>query len=386
MISARFLSLVRFSHKSALTLANAERLCEKTDIIDVSDDFLKYGNVKRMMHQFPFFVRDSIPRTDPELTEVVKRYDEVCYYTGPERELYPGPILMDCYTALESPENQTVANLKLASMLAWVFDHATTSIIIIDDILDGNIGRWKKPSWHSQSHIGLSVLLDGKLATMGTFAILRKYLHSHPKYKYFHELLSKLVYLTNVGQCIDATTSEHFQKTRDISLISFERYQTIVKYKTNFILYTAPPLAAMYLAKIDTKLYFDSQSLFEQFSIYRQAQNDMWDIFSRFETIGKIGTDITGGKCTWITSTALIHANESQKKALLENYGKSEVECVNVCYNIFYELDILGKYKKFKEDLVRACEERTGAVGHPGFTKMINTILEHYIVTEDFQS
>lgn len=141
MISARFLNTIRFCHKSALTLAHAGKLCEKTKIVDESDDFLKYGNVERMMYQFPFLVRDSIPRTDPQFTEIVKRYDEVCYHTGPERELYPGPIIMDCYTALESPENQTVANLKLASMLAWAFEHPTTSIIIIDDILDGHIER-----------------------------------------------------------------------------------------------------------------------------------------------------------------------------------------------------------------------------------------------------
>ncbi|XP_031358292.1 farnesyl pyrophosphate synthase-like [Photinus pyralis] len=374
----------RFCYKSALSIAHADKMCDQTHLTDKPDDFQELTNVKKMMHQFPFVVRDSILRTDPEMRGVVERYDELCYYTGPERDLYPGPVLMDCYTALESPEKLTCDRLKMATMLSWAFEHAATCILIVDDVMDESVERWKKPTWHTLPEVGMRVALDVNLIRMGAFAILRRYLNHHPNYKHFHNLLAEIIQQSHLGQALDVATSGLFRKTRDISLLSFDEFQAITVYKTHFVMYVAPVLSAIYLAELDPDLYFDSVRLFRSFSVYRQAQNDMWDVFGHHVNVGKVSCDIANGQCTWITSMVLIHGSEKQKELLQENYGRAEISCRNVCYRIFEELEVLGKYVELKEDLVRSCAERISEVSHPGFARMINTLLEHYVVQEDF--
>uniref|UniRef100_A0A1Y1MKW3 Farnesyl pyrophosphate synthase n=2 Tax=Photinus pyralis TaxID=7054 RepID=A0A1Y1MKW3_PHOPY len=374
----------RFCYKSAVSLAQAEKMCERTHLVDGPNDFNRFGNVKKMMCLFPFVVKDSIPRADHELREVVERYEELCYYTGPERDLYPGPVLLDCYTALESPEKQTRANLKMATMLSWAFEHAATSILIADDVNDENLERWKKPSWHTLPHVGMRVTLDGRLITAGAFEILRKYAISHPNYRDFHKLLAEIIHQSYLGQTLDIATSDLFKKTRDISVLSSDRFHAITKYKTGFIMYGAPVLSAIYLAEQNPKLYFDSVRIFGNFAIHRQAQNDMFDTFGNYDNIGRHSTDIANGKCTWITSMVLIHGSEKQKRLLRENYGRAEISCRNVCYRIFDELNVFGKYVEMKQDLVRSCAERISEVSHPGFARMIDTLLEHYVLKDDF--
>ncbi|XP_031357881.1 farnesyl pyrophosphate synthase-like [Photinus pyralis] len=252
-----------YSQQTALTMSRAGRLYNKTNLAESSDEFPKNDFVKMMMYHYPFSIRDSIPRHDNEFTEVIKRFDEFCYYAGPERELYVGTIVLDCYQVIASAENLTVKNLRLASILAWVFENITTGFIVGDDLLDGHVVRWNKPCWHKTLPPNQTSFLDIKKIQTGSMLLLRKYFSDHPTYPQLLNLLCEVLYHTHMGQIIDYI-SEVFKKTRDPDLLKMGHYKPLVFYKTGFVLYVAGPLGAMYHANFDTHPYFRSKHIFEK--------------------------------------------------------------------------------------------------------------------------
>lgn len=48
-------------------------------------------------------------------------------------------------------------------------------------------------------------------------------------------------------------------------------------------------------------------------------QDDFLDCYGDKKLIGKSGTDIVEGKCTWLVVNALLHVNPEQKKKLQVN-------------------------------------------------------------------
>ncbi|KAB0790489.1 hypothetical protein PPYR_15115 [Photinus pyralis] len=382
------LSVLRrcYSLKTAITMEHAGRLSKAVNLAQPIEAFPMDDTLMMMMDQYSFAVRDSTLRGEVELDPAIKRFDEFCYYAGPERELYTGTIMINCYHKIESPERLTPENLKLASILAWVYENITTGFVLTDDILDGHKVRWKKPAWHALPHVKQSSLLDIKQISIGSMLLLQKYFRNHPRYPQLQNLLTEFMHLTFLGQCLDYITSENYQQTRDCNLLGMKHYKSIVMYKTGFPLYIASPLGALHLANVDTEPFARSKHIFEKLAVYRQAQNDMWDSFSDFKNIGKHSSDIAKGKATWITATVLVEATETQRQLFLENYGREEPECQRVVRDVFGEMNIVERFGKFRHELMRECDEHTSMVAHPTVTKMINVLIEKYVnIYEDYE-
>ncbi|KAK5639793.1 hypothetical protein RI129_010604 [Pyrocoelia pectoralis] len=376
----------RFSSKIATTLATAGKLGKATNIVEQPHDLLGKDTVELLMSQYAFAVRDSLPRTDPELYNAIKRFDDMCYHTGPERELVTNTILLNAYKGFELPENLTPANLKMAAMLGWAFENLVVVTFLSDDIIDNSSVRWKKPSWYTLPNIGLTTLLDMRQVTMGAFALLRKYLKDHPSYKHLHGILSDFQYLMYIGQSLDFIGSSLFKRTRDAHFLSMQRILATTYHKTTATLYLLPILAAAYLAKLDPQIVFKSRSIIKSLGVHRQAQNDMRDLCGDFNNIGKTtGTDIAGGVCTWITGTLFQFGSEEQKNVLLHNYGRPERECQEEVYRVLKEFGIVERYRNYTKEVVAECNEHTSTVAHPGTAKILNLLLEQHVnIDENF--
>ena len=82
-----------------------------------------------------------------------------------------------------------------------------------------------------------------------------------------------------------------------------------------------------------------------------QVQDDYLDCFGDPNITGKIGTDIQDGKCSWVIIKAMQNASPTQRKILKQNYGQLEDEAVANVKEVFNQLDMDGKYRKYEEEV-----------------------------------
>ena len=64
--------------------------------------------------------------------------------------------------------------------------------------------------------------------------------------------------------------------------------------------------------------------------------------------IGKIGTDIEDGKCSWNIVTALELCSQQQRQTLNENYGIKDINCVNNVKKVFEEIGLRKRFEEFE--------------------------------------
>lgn len=84
---------------------------------------------------------------------------------------------------------------------------------------------------------------------------------------------------------------------------------------------------------------------------YFQVQDDYLDCYGDPHFIGKIGTDIEDSKCSWLIVQALKRANEDQKQSLLDNYGKSDPECVAKVKSVYNELAMQSVFLEYEKEV-----------------------------------
>ncbi|KAF5279500.1 hypothetical protein FQA39_LY05610 [Lamprigera yunnana] len=372
-IGIRYYSIkCSLSSRAALTMANSH-----------------FSNPKQINVKEPEVclnhVRDSVPRiVEPELVEVIRRFDDFCYYTGPNRELYPSLVLIDSYKIFEDPNNLTPENLKLASILAWCFENATTSMLVNDDIMDEQGVRWKKKCWHLRSHIGLTALVDAKQLTVSSYFLMKKYFKKHPFYVDFVNLLAESLQRTVFGQSADVSSSEQFKRNRNIQFLSKQTYISNVIYKSAYSIYKIPVLAAMRFANVTKSNSFNLiADVLLMLAIYRQAQNDMWDVFGKYETIGKYGTDLVKGRCTWLTATVAEHGTDQQKALFCKNYGKENAKCQNTIIGLFADLGMIEKFLQYKENLITDLHKKMDDVVDPKMKRLVKLFIENYVDVDE---
>lgn len=156
---------------------------------------------------------------------------------------------------------------------------------------------------------------------------------------------------TIYGQCSDLLSNKPGSAQIDFSIYTRSRYKAIVAYKTAYYSFSLPARAALYLADLnDPELHFESEQIMIKMGIFFQMQDDFLDVFADPKTLGKVGTDIADGKCSWPVITALELVNGEQRKRLLMNYGQAEARCVSAVKRLFIELGIPRIYYQLEEN------------------------------------
>ncbi|XKL64258.1 hypothetical protein PGB90_004344 [Kerria lacca] len=154
-----------------------------------------------------------------------------------------------------------------------------------------------------------------------------------------------------MGQALDVLLSKNFETTRKMNKFTMDRYKAIVKYKTAYYSFQLPVSLAMFMAGIsDEKRHRQAKLILLEMGSYFQIQDDYLDCFGNMAEIGKSGTDIQDGKCTWLLVVALQRANAQQKEKLDECYGCNDLEKVEIVKNIYKEIGLPNIYAAFEED------------------------------------
>lgn len=117
----------------------------------------------------------------------------------------------------------------------------------------------------------------------------------------FHDVSLK----TTLGQLMDLIFSgSKSESKRDVHRFTMDNYLLIIRYKTAFYSFYLPVALAWTLAG-NRSLSEISKLILFSLGEHFQIQDDYLDCFGDPDVIGKVGTDIQEGKCTWLFVKAL---------------------------------------------------------------------------------
>ncbi|EFW99779.1 farnesyl-pyrophosphate synthetase [Grosmannia clavigera kw1407] len=251
-------------------------------------------------------------------------------------------------------------------VMAWVVELLQFAILASDDIVDGDLWRRGRWSWHRQPGVGLSAVYDTFVATFLALAFLKKHLDQKKAYIGMVESINREILYVQLYQSFDtmvanqgpgnvSTFCEH--KLRDISL--------------GLCGYFFLPFSLMlhYLGQGTPDNLRQTREITDEISIYYQAQNDYIDLYGDRSNNGKDGRDIRENKCSWLIVEALNRSDKGQRTALKNKYGRSDKECVDEVKQIFNDLDLKGAFKQYQSGAIQKIKEQIQSVdegsGHP---------------------
>ena len=73
----------------------------------------------------------------------------------------------------------------------------------------------------------------------------------------------------------------------------------------------------------DPEMFRQAKTILLEIGQFYQTQDDFFDCFGDPAVIGKVGTDIAEGKCSWLAVVAMQRATEEQKEVMKACYGST---------------------------------------------------------------
>lgn len=171
----------------------------------------------------------------------------------------------------------------------------------------------------------------------------------------FHETALQI----ELGQAFDMLTAD--EGAPDLATFSPTTYSQIVTYKTAYYSFYLPIALALYAADAATPANLvAARAILVPMGEYFQIQDDYLDCFADPNVLGKIGTDIVDGKCSWLVVQALQCASADQTRLLVEKYGRADGE--SAVKALYTELRLEEVYRTFEEQRVAELRERIAAL------------------------
>jgi farnesyl diphosphate synthase len=191
------------------------------------------------------------------------------------------------------------------------------------------------------------------------YFMLRRYLRADAAlYVSLLELYHEVSLQTQLGQMLDTTASPQGQKSPALlAKFSLELHRLIVQYKTAFYTFYLPIASAMMLCGLGSAAELGaarriSLELGEKF----QIEDDYLDCFQDPKVLGKVGTDITDFKCSWLVAKALLLCSPQQRRVLEECYGSAEEAKIERVKQLYRELGLPAVYEEQERASLARCE------------------------------
>jgi farnesyl diphosphate synthase len=229
--------------------------------------------------------------------------------------------------------------------------------------MDNSILRRGKPCWHLVPSIGVSnAVNDGLFLENAVFAIIRNLVPKEKRLVVL-ELINETVMRTLVGQNLDVNT-------HGVHDFHEDRYRTIIKSKTSFYSFWLPVALGVALSSVEVseeELHL-TRAACVVLGEYFQIQDDYLDCFGSPEVLGKVGTDIEEGKCTWLVVKAFQRATPEQKAKLTcyfekEHRTKDEVADIKKMYK---DLGLEELFESEEKAMSERAQQAIAAVQTPG--------------------
>lgn len=338
---------------------------------------------REFMACFPDIVRDLTETGKHiDVPEASKWLAKVLQYNVPNGKKNRGLATILAYKMLEKRENLTPENIHLANIMGWCTEMFHTHQLILNDIMEGTEMRRGVPCWYRQPNVGLGGINDATLIQSAMFSTLKRYFSNKPYYKNVLEMFNEMLLKCAIGQHMMSILTKTDKP--DLSLFTMEKYEVLTKYRTSYYTFQMPVGLALLMTGVDDpETHRQAKTILLEMGEFFQIQDDFLDCFGDPAVMGKNGTDIQDGKCTWLAVVALQRANPAQRQLMEQNYGSSKPEDVQKIKNLYEELQLPHTYSVYEEatyDLLRTqIQQVTRGLPHDLFFKILDNIFRRSI-------
>ncbi|XP_014476182.1 PREDICTED: farnesyl pyrophosphate synthase-like [Dinoponera quadriceps] len=306
---------------------------------------------RELMAVWPDIVRDITEASQHlDIPNISKWIAKVLQYNVPGGKKTRGLALVYAYKMLAPNDQITQENIRLVRILAWCVELVHAFLLVIDDIQDQSLFRRNQPCWYLHNDIGLAAINDGIMIESIMYQLLRKHFSGKDCYIDLLETFQDIILKTIMGQSLDLQ-STNFGKMPNLNLFTMDRYNSIANYKSSYYTFILPITAAMHFAGIkDREMLRQAKTILLEMGHFFQVQDDYLDCYGKLEVIGKVGSDIEEGKCTWLAVVALQRVTLEQRKILEECYGCSDPEKIKRVKQLYNDLGLPNMYSIYEEE------------------------------------
>jgi NADP-dependent 3-hydroxy-3-methylglutaryl-CoA reductase len=273
-------------------------------------------------------------------------------HAGPGGKMNRG--LTVCHTASALLPNMQAQERQHSIVLGWAVELLQAFFLVADDVMDNSVTRRGKPCWYRLPHVGLKAVNDSFILEACVLVLVKRHLGDTRCYTQIVELLRECTLQTELGQCLDLNTEDSLRCSDSERLVlenyTMQRVQAIAKHKTAYYSFYLPLAMGMALAGYREPSVFEAaKKVCMDIGIYFQAQDDFLDCYGDPEIIGKVGTDIESGKCSWLVAEALARCSSEQRSIIEDNYAIDDPAKVAAIKQLYDELGIKEAYEAYEE-------------------------------------
>jgi len=239
-----------------------------------------------------------------------------------------------------------------AKVLGWAVELLQAFFLVADDIMDQSTTRRGKPCWYTLPEVGLKAINDSFILEACVYILMKKHVGGSKAYGQLVEIMHECAFQTELGQALDLNTEDQGEDGCPLDDYTMQRVQAIAKHKTSYYSFYLPLALGMALAGHEDEQTFEAaKKICVDVGVYFQAQDDFLDCYGDPKLIGKIGTDIESGKCSWLVAKTLEICTPEQRAILEECYGRGYDDPSQVARvkQLFLDLDISKYYHAYEE-------------------------------------
>ncbi|CDJ45916.1 farnesyl pyrophosphate synthetase, putative [Eimeria brunetti] len=294
-----------------------------------------------------------------------------------------------------------------ACALGWGVELLQAAFLVADDQMDCADTRRGKVCWYKREDVGpANAINDAVFLIFAIHQVLREFLGNHPAFSACADLLQDVAFNTVLGQHLDSNGSvdrllqprqqpqpQQQQQQQELLRVLREgtaaaaatlqqltaaarsRQQAAARLKTSYYSFWLPTaLGLLYSGVNDQSLLAKAQEICLCTGDYFQAQDDFLDCFGCRDALGKSGTDIREGKCSWLLVEALKAATPAEAAELLAAYGKPEGEAT--VRELYVHLKVQERFKDYENGACDKILRLVDELKHPGMRSYFVALLQ----------
>lgn len=231
--------------------------------------------------------------------------------------------------------------------------------------MDSSLTRRGQKCWYRCPKVGMVAINDCFVLHSMLFKTLKRHFGRHPAYTALFELFIDTKLRTELGQLLDLLTAPA-DGPKDVSKFNMDLYRKIIRFKTAYYSFHLPVVASLIALDYQKEASLtELESILIDLGELFQIQDDFLDCYGDPEVMGKIGTDIQEGKCTWLIVKALENQRltlEMRQKLEL-HYGQKDLESAIIIKDIYRQLDLESEFRTLEKTMKLELLERIRLIG-----------------------